>query len=65
MEFIPNYKQKYKSKDDAILGILESFVGVPSCADLDGVIIFTLGNNLLRIKPGKKKEKYAKVSSES
>lgn len=64
MNFIPNWQAKYKSKDDAILGILESFVNVPNAKGIDGFIIFTLGNNLLKIKPNKKKV-YAKNTSES
>ena len=61
--FTPNYLSKYKTKDDAILGILEEFVNVPNCKDADGLIIFTLGNNLLKIKPNAKKQTYEKDAS--
>lgn len=57
MTFLPNYKQLYKTKDDAILGILNSFINVPNAADKDGKIVFLLGKNVLKITPNKKKKK--------
>ena len=54
--FEPNYKSLYKTKDDAILGILNSFINVPNAADKDGKIIFLLGKNILKISPNKKKK---------
>lgn len=58
--FIPNWQSKYKTKSEAMSGIIESFLNVPNAADREGNIIFLLGKNILRLKPKKKKteEKY-------
>lgn len=57
MTFQPSYKNLYKTKDDAILGILNSFINVPNASDKDGKIVFLLGKNVLKITPNKKKKK--------
>ena len=63
MTFQPNYIQAgYKTKSDAMTGIIESFMNVPNSADKEGYLVFLLGRNVLRLKPNKKKkeEKYEK-----
>ena len=55
--FIPNWQTKYKSKSDAMTGIIESFMDVPNAADKEGYLVFLLGRNVLRLKPNKKKPK--------
>lgn len=56
MTFEPNYKTQYKTKDEALLGILNSFINVPNAADKEGNIMFLLGKHRLKVKPNKKKK---------
>ena len=56
--FEPNYKTAgYKTKSDAMTGIIESFMDVPNSADKEGNLVFILGKNILKLKPNKKKPK--------
>ena len=56
MTFIPNYiRAKFKTKEDAMLKILENIQNTPGTADLSGEVGLMLYGTFITIKPVKKK----------
>jgi len=55
---IINWKAKYKSKEEAILGILDLIQKTPGTAGLDGKVGISVFNSMITITPVKKKQQY-------
>lgn len=54
--WVPNWQRNFKSKTEAIEKIFSSILESPGCADKDGVMAITLGNDMIHLRPKKRKK---------